>query len=126
MDKKDTGGRTLLSDADLKRSGVKLFYRIILGLLIIGAMTTVLPLLWGFMNALKVPRDIFAFPPRIFPQPLTKPLEWKWSNYIQAWKRVNFPKYFFNTIILALGVWIFNLLPSALAGYGISKPQAPK
>ena len=118
---KDSEARTLISDVDLKRPGIKAVYWVLFSVLILGCVTAVLPLLWGIMNALKAPKDIFAFPPKIFPEPLGNPLKWNWSNYVNAWNKIHFTRYFFNTIILAVGVWFFNLFPSALAGYGISK-----
>ncbi len=121
MAKKDTTGRTLLSNADLKRPSVKILYWVVFVCLLLGATTTLIPFLWGVLNALKTPREIFAFPPKIFPKPLSNPLKWEWSNYAEAWGRVNFLKYFMNTGILAIGVWFFQILPSALAGYAISK-----
>jgi len=114
-------GRSLLSNSDLKHPWVRFIYWIVFVSLVLGVLTAFLPLLWGVMNALKAPRDIFAFPPRILPQPVSNPLKWEWGNYAEAWQKVNFPKYFLNTIILALGVWFFNIFPSALAGYAISK-----
>ncbi|MCX7000367.1 MAG: carbohydrate ABC transporter permease [Candidatus Sumerlaeota bacterium] len=119
--KEATEGRSLLSNSDLKHPWVRFIYWIVFVSLVLGVLTAFLPLLWGVMNALKSPRDIFAFPPRILPQPVSNPLKWEWGNYATAWRRVNFPKYFLNTIILALGVWFFNIFPSALAGYAISK-----
>jgi multiple sugar transport system permease protein len=121
MAKDITDGRSLVSNSDLKHPTVKFLYWSILGLLIIGVITAIIPLLWGIMNALKTPKDIFAFPPKIFPEPLGNPLKWQWGNYAEAWKRVNFPKYFLNTIILALGIWFSQIVPSAMAGYAISK-----
>ena len=121
MAKKDTETRTLLSNSDLKRLSIRTFYWAILVALILGVFTTVIPLVWGAMNALKTPKDIFAFPPKIFPQPIDNPLKWDWGNYSKAWDKVAFPKYFLNTFILAIGVWLFNIFPTALAGYGISK-----
>jgi len=121
MAKKTTEERTLLSRADLKKKEVKTLYWVLFSLLLIGVATTALPLLWGAMNALKAPKDIFAFPPKIFPEPLSNPMKWRWSNYSEAWEKIHFPRYFLNTVILAVGVWFFNIFPSAMAGYGISK-----
>jgi len=119
--KEATEGRSLLSNSDLKHPWVRFIYWLVFVSLVLGVLTAFIPLLWGVMNALKAPRDIFAFPPRILPQPVSNPLKWEWGNYAEAWQKVNFPKYFLNTIILALGVWFFNIFPSALAGYAISK-----
>lgn len=117
--------RTLISDADLKQTGVKSFYWVLVILLGIGTITTILPFLWTVTSALKTSREIFSFPPTIFPENTINPLKWNWKNYIQAWNKVDFPKYFFNTVILAIGVWFFNIFPAALAGYSLSKMKIP-
>jgi len=113
--------RTLISDADLKTSQGRLIYYSIVIALSAGALTTFIPFLWGVLSALKEPAEVFAFPPRFFPHPTLKPWKWQWDNYVLAWNSLNFPYYFFNTILLAIGVWFFQIFPSALAGYAISK-----
>ncbi len=118
-------GRTLISRTDLAKPLVKVFYWGVFAILFFGTITTFLPLLWGFMGALKTPREIFAFPPTLFPQPALNPFKWQWANYIEAVKLINYGKYFFNTLVLAIGVWFFQLVPSAMAGYAISKLRIP-
>lgn len=116
---KDNKGRSLISDSDLKRPGIRTLYWLMVVGLIAGALTTMLPLLWGVLNALKPVKDIFAFPPKILPEGAIT--GWKWDNYTEAWDKVNFPKYFLNTAVLAIGIWFFHIFPAALAGYAISK-----
>ncbi len=118
-------GRTLVSKADLAKPLVKVLYWGVFAILSFGTLTTFLPLVWGFMGALKTPREIFAFPPTMFPQPALNPFKWQWANYIEAVKMINYGKYFFNTFVLAIGVWFFQLVPSAMAGYAISKLRIP-
>lgn len=92
-----------------------------MSLLIIGISTTFLPFLWGVLSALKEPIEVFAYPPKLLPEPAGNPLKWQWGNYVDAWKSLDYLKYFFNTIILALGVWFMHIFPAALAGYALSK-----
>ncbi len=117
--------RTLISQADLAKPLVKVLYWGVFAILFFVTLTTFLPLVWGFMGALKTPREIFAFPPTLFPQPALNPFKWQWTNYIEAGKLINYGRYFFNTFVLAIGVWFFQLVPSAMAGYAISKLRIP-
>jgi multiple sugar transport system permease protein len=117
--------RTLISEADLVKPHVKLLYWGVFAILLFGTLTTFLPLLWGFMGALKTPREIFSFPPTLFPRPALNPLGWQWTNYPEAGGVINYGRCFFNTFVLAVGVWFFQLVPSAMAGYAISKLRIP-
>ena len=113
--------RTLISESDLKTVKGKSLYYILIGGLLLGVSTTFIPLIWGMLSALKEPVEVFSYPPRFFPEPWNQPWQWQWSNYVEAWKSLNYVKYFKNTIILALGVWFCHIVPTALAGYAISK-----
>ncbi len=117
--------RTLVSKADLAKPFVRVCYWGVFAILCFGTLTTFLPLVWGFMGALKTPREIFAFPPSLLPRPPLNPLGWQWMNYLEAGSLINYGRYFFNTFVLAIGVWFFQLVPSAMAGYGISKLRIP-
>ncbi|MFH0794303.1 MAG: carbohydrate ABC transporter permease [bacterium] len=120
-----TRSRTLISEADLKQAGGRWFYRAVLALLVLGGLTAVIPFVWGVLSALKAPSEIFTFPPQFFPKPASNPLEWGWGNYLDALQKIDFVKYFINTIVLAAGVWVMHLFPTALAGYAISKLDHP-
>jgi multiple sugar transport system permease protein len=118
-------GRGAVSDLDLRKPSVNVVYWIVLSLLLLGTLTTVFPLFWGFMSALKTPKEIFGYPPTILPRPFWNPLRWHWENYVAAFTRGHLEKYFLNTVILAVGVWAFQIIPSALAGYALSKLRVP-
>jgi len=118
---KEIKGRTLISDADLKKPSVKLLYYFIFIFLVVGALTTLMPFFWGFLSALKEPDRIFKIPPTFLPEPFTNPLKWNWKSYATAFTKIRYMKFFWNTIILAVGVWFFAIFPTALAGYALAK-----
>jgi len=118
---KEIKGRTLISEADLKKASIKFVYYLIFIFLIIGTLTTLLPCFWGFLSALKLPDKIFKIPPTFFPEPFTNPLKWNWKSYYTAFTKIRYMKFFWNTIVLALGVWVFAIFPTALAGYALAK-----
>jgi multiple sugar transport system permease protein len=68
-----------------------------------------------FSGALKSSIEIFQTPPTIWP------LRPQWSNYAGAWEALEFPLYFSNTLILAAGAVILQILVSATAAYALSK-----
>ncbi|HEY4871088.1 MAG TPA: carbohydrate ABC transporter permease, partial [Candidatus Dormibacteraeota bacterium] len=73
------------------------------------------PLYWMFSSALKSSIEIFQTPPTIWP------LHPAWSNYVNAWNVLQYPLYFTNTVILAGGAVVLQLLVSATAAFALSK-----
>lgn len=49
------------------------------------------------------------------------PREIKWSNYVEAMTRGNWPRYFFNTVYITALAVIISLLINSLAGYAFSR-----
>ena len=68
-----------------------------------------------FSSALKSSIEIFQNPPTFWP------LHPEWSNYASAWNVLQYPLYFGNTLILAAGAVILQLLVSATAAFALSK-----
>jgi multiple sugar transport system permease protein len=73
------------------------------------------PLYWMFSSALKPSIEIFQSPPTIWP------LHPAWNNYASAWNVLQYPLYFGNTVILAGGAVLLQLLVSATAAFALSK-----
>jgi len=44
-----------------------------------------------------------------------------WSNYLKAWLSAPFGRYFFNSIVMSLGVTLGQVLTSALAAYAFAR-----
>jgi multiple sugar transport system permease protein len=68
-----------------------------------------------FSSALKSSIEIFQSPPTIWP------LNPAWINYINAWNVLRYPLYFGNTVILAAGAVVLQLLVSGTAAFALSK-----
>ena len=43
-----------------------------------------------------------------------------WSNLRDAWSHVHVGRYFWNTIVLAIGSWLSQLLVATTAGFALS------
>jgi multiple sugar transport system permease protein len=117
--------RTLLSDIDFRHPRTRMAYWVVFLLLLAGAVTAVLPFAWGFFGALKPPDKVFAYPPTFLPYPATRPDMWNWGVYMEVFSGTRFIRYFWNTFLLAVCCWAVALVPSALAGYALSKLQTP-
>jgi multiple sugar transport system permease protein len=107
--------RTLVSPLVLRHPGARAIYWSVFVLLLLSTLVTFGPLFWMFTSALKSSIEIFQSPPTIWP------LHPAWSNYSNAWNVLQYPLYFGNTLILAAGAVILQLLVSATAAFSLSK-----
>jgi len=107
--------RTLVSPLVLGHPSARAIYWSVFALLLLLTLITFGPLYWMFSSALKSSIEIFQSPPTIWPQHPA------WSNYSSAWSVLQYPLYFGNTLILATGAVILQLLVSATAAFSLSK-----
>ncbi|MDQ2714793.1 MAG: carbohydrate ABC transporter permease [Chloroflexota bacterium] len=111
----DASERTLVSPLTLKRPVGRVIYWLVFALLAVGTLVALIPMYWLFTGALKSGVEIFQSPPTFWPAHPS------WSNYAQAWNILQFPLYFGNTLILAVGAVLLQMLVSATAAYALSK-----
>ena len=87
-------------------------------ILIITSLLSVFPFIWLISTSLKGnSENIFAYPPTIIPTDFT------WANYTGVWDKVNFIGYFLNSMIVAGGTVILNLILSSMAGYPLARME---
>jgi ABC-type glycerol-3-phosphate transport system permease component len=82
--------------------------------LLIGAISFVAPFYWMLATSLKGPEDLFRAPPTWFPEVLT------FSNYPEAWNTVPFPRYFFNTVFVAVSIVVGVVVTSGLSAFAFA------
>jgi multiple sugar transport system permease protein len=111
----DSSERTLVSPLMLKRPAGRVIYWTVFALLLVSTLITFGPLYWMFSSALKSSIEIFQSPPTFWP------LHPAWNNYASAWNVLQYPLYFGNTLILAVGAVVLQLLVSATAAFALSK-----
>src|SRR5260221_2801730 len=111
----DSSERTLVSPVMLKRTARRVIYWTVFALLLVSTLITFGPLYWMFSSALKSSIEIFQNPPTFWP------LHPAWNNYANAWNVLQYPLYFGNTLILAAGAVVLQLLVSATAAFALSK-----
>jgi putative chitobiose transport system permease protein len=80
------------------------------------AVITIFPFLWVFFTSFKGPADaIYSVPPQLIPKDPTI------ENYIRVWNFLPVGRFFMNSIIVTLGVVVFNTLLTSLAAYPLAK-----
>ena len=86
--------------------------------LILTSLLSIFPFIWLISTSLKGnSENIFAYPPTIIPK------EFTWANYVGVWDKVNFIGYFVNSMIVAGGTVLLNLILSAMAGYPLARME---
>ncbi|CAL9634477.1 carbohydrate ABC transporter permease [Streptomyces sp. enrichment culture] len=81
-----------------------------LGLLVMSA-----PFLWMALSAFKTRRDLTTSPPVWIPS------EWTLSNFSALLDQLDMPRYFLNSLIVAVLVTLCNLLFCSMLGYALAK-----
>jgi multiple sugar transport system permease protein len=84
---------------------------LLLVLLVVGGLG---PLLWLAKSAVMPTNDTIAHPMSLFPHGAA------WSNLRRAWVDVDVGRYFWNTIVVAIGSWASQLVVATTGGYALS------
>ena len=96
-----------------------LFRTLILALLVCIGIIMILPFCWMILTSLKPESEFFVEVTRWLPQ------RWTLDNYFRAFKQVDFPIYFRNTIIYAGSVALIQMILASLAGYAFGRLRFP-
>jgi putative chitobiose transport system permease protein len=105
---------TTIRVAGLRRkTWEKLFWYVVLSLV---GVVTAFPFVWVFFTSFKGPNDaIYSVPPQLIPNDPTL------ANYIRVWEGLPMANFFVNSILVAVGTVVLNLLFTALAAYPFAK-----
>jgi multiple sugar transport system permease protein len=113
-----TGG--LLSYNDWERHTIKWSVGSAQGLLLVLVVLIGLgPVLWLAKGAITPTIDTLRNPLALFPHGVA------WSNLKEAWSNVNVGRYFWNTIVLAFGSWLCQIIVATTGGYVLSVLRPP-
>lgn len=88
-------------------------------ILTVGAVVVMFPFVWMILTSLKNIFEAIAVPPIFFPK------EWLWRNYVDAWNAAPFPRYFANTLFIAVATTGGMLLTSVPAAYAFARMRFP-
>jgi multiple sugar transport system permease protein len=72
------------------------------------------PMLWLAKSAVSPTFDTLSHPMALFPHGAA------WSNLREAWSTVHVGVYFWNTIVLAIGAWLAQIIVATTGGYVLS------
>ena len=87
-------------------------------ILILVSILSIFPFVWLISTSLKgAGENIFAYPPNLIPTDFT------FENYVGVWNRVNLFGYFINSMIVAVGTVVLNLILSSLAAYPLARME---
>jgi multiple sugar transport system permease protein len=110
-----TSGGSLLSRADWSRPGVRWGVGSAHLLLLVALVVFGLgPLLWLAKSAITPTIDTISHPISLFPRGTA------WNNLRAAWTDVHVGRYFWNTIVLAIGCWFTQVLVATTGGFVLS------
>jgi multiple sugar transport system permease protein len=112
--------RGIISPADYRRSNVRLGMRILQGatllfLLIVGLG----PLLWMVKSSITPTQDTLRMPMALWPHGFDL------GQLATAWSRTHIDRYLLNTVWIAAGSWVVQIVVATTAGYALSvlKPR---
>ncbi|MCB0064162.1 MAG: carbohydrate ABC transporter permease [Caldilineaceae bacterium] len=107
------GGRMGVQSARVVGNLVK--YLLLVGI----AGFFLLPWVWMISTSLKNPEELAVYPIIWIPDPI------RWDNYLEAFRRAEFPRYLLNTMLVAVPSVIGSILSNALVAYGFARIRWP-
>ena len=84
-------------------------------LLVGGLVLMVGPFLWMLLGSIKPQVDFLRTPPTLLPSAATG------DNYARLFDQLDFPRFFFNSSVIALAVTVGNLVFCPMLGYALAK-----
>ena len=84
-------------------------------ILILWAIISIFPVYWMLTFSLKTNAEIFG------ENVAGLPREWVWQNYVKAFHTGNMPRYFLNSLIVAVSTIVITLTAAVMATYAITR-----
>lgn len=85
------------------------------GLLVLGVLLVAGPFVWMVLGSLKTPAELLRLPPTWWPEAPTL------NNYARLFQRLDFPRFFFNSTVVAVVITAANLVFCSMIGYALAK-----
>jgi multiple sugar transport system permease protein len=110
-----TSESAIISPSEWRRPGVRFTVggaqvALLAGLIVIGLG----PLVWLAKSAITPTNDTLTHPMSLFPHGTA------WGNLHEAWSDVQVGRYFWNTVVLAIGSWAAQIIVATTGGYALS------
>jgi multiple sugar transport system permease protein len=87
--------------------------------LVLGLVLMAVPFVWMILGSFKTTRELRRTPPTWIPEDPTS------ASYQDLVDRLDFPQYFFNSVVVALLVTAGNLVFCSMLGYALAKLDFP-
>ncbi len=94
-----------------KKSGNTVIY----GLLILLAISMLLPFIWMLSTSLMNELEVYSFPPKFIPS------NWRWENFVEAMTLQPFGRYFLNSAIVSIMVVSGQMIFCSMAAYSFAR-----
>ena len=105
----------LITPAEWRRPGMRFGIGGLQLLLLVGLVVAGLgPILWLAKSAITPTNDTISHPMALFPHGFA------WGNLHDAWVNVDVGRYFWNTIVLAFGSWLCQIVVATTGGFVLS------
>ena len=91
----------------------------IYALVVCGAFLFAFPLYWMVITSLAPEKDVFLYPPRLIPNTFV------WQNYAKSLSTFPYLRGLSNTLIIAIGVEVGQLISVPIAAYAFARLQFP-
>jgi len=88
-------------------------------ILVLGAITMIIPFIWMVSTSLKSLSEVFRFPPTLFGERIV------WENYISVTKRFPFGLFFLNSSKITVIVTLGQLLTCSMGGFAFARLKFP-
>jgi multiple sugar transport system permease protein len=109
------GPARIIAASEWEKPSVRYGVRSLQLLLLFGLVVFGLgPILWLAKSAITPTNDTITHPIALFPHGFA------WSNLHEAWSNVRVGRYFWNTVVLAFGSWLSQLVVATTGGYVLS------
>jgi multiple sugar transport system permease protein len=109
------GPARIIAGSEWEKPSVRYGVRSLQLLLLFGLVVFGLgPILWLAKSAITPTNDTITHPIALFPHGFA------WSNLHEAWSSVRVGRYFWNTVVLAFGSWLTQLVVATTGGYVLS------
>lgn len=111
--------RSVLSPIDRQRGAVRWTLRVVNTLLLVVLIIVGLgPLLWLAKSAISTTQDTLRHPMSLWPSGFDV------QNLVTAWSDAQIGKYFFNTVKIAVGSWLAQVVVAVTGGFvlGVLRP----
>jgi ABC-type glycerol-3-phosphate transport system permease component len=79
----------------------------------------IFPIYWMLVSSFKTSEELLRTVPTLWPQ------RFRWNNYADALRMAPFARYFYNTIVMTIGIMFLQMTIGIFAAYGFAKGKFP-